>query len=425
MRLTLILGALAATNLLTSLYLNAFAFVALGAGPATDALYASQAIPLFLTALLTIPLRAVIVPLLAGAPPEQFRSGAWSLSVSIVVFAGGLSVLLAAAAPLWVRLLFWGMPPAVRDLTVNLGRIQMIGMGFTLISLVLGNISHAREEFIRVELADFAGSLIAIFLQAWLLPKYGVYAMAWAISLRSAPTALVLAARLRPAPWMSLKNVLRTMRPGILGGLYTKSGFLLDRMLASWAPAGALSVLTFTEKLYIAGMDLTRRTLATPLLSRMAERANAGDAAQFRALGRRGVVSVTVGAAVLLALALTAAGPSFQYLARTGRFTSQNLGLFWHTLLSMGGFLVCGAPATFLSLAFFARHDVKTPTIVTAAAFTLMAVLKVAGFLAFGVLGIAGATSVVTFLSLLVLGHLLNRSLRNGLSPAPMPAAHE
>src|SRR3972149_11623336 len=147
MRQSFLLVFLAASNIGIAFLYQWYVLIQLGPGMETDALFAGMTVPQLVLAVVSGSLAHVLVPLLAGEDADRFRHDAWGFFILVGVFFAAIAVLLYILAPWWVILTVPGFSDAGKDLTIQLTRIQLAGMGFTALSGVQWAAYHARQRF--------------------------------------------------------------------------------------------------------------------------------------------------------------------------------------------------------------------------------------------------------------------------------------
>ena len=427
MKLNVSLGALAAANLFAALAIQWYVVTRLGVGIATDALFAGMAVPQLVLEVVSGSLMHVLVPLLATEDRDRFARTAWGLFLAIGALFSALAVALALSAPVWLRWLLPGFSPDALRLTISLTRIQLIGMLFTALLSVLWSTYHARSRFLWAELTPVLGSVAGFALLAATLPRFGVQAAAWTAVLRSGLAAAFLLPGLGPwrrPEWRSpeLAMAWRRLRPLIVGTSYYKADPLVDRFLASMAPAGALSLLYIGRQIWGAAVQIVNRAVASPMVPLLATRAKAQDWADFRRIFRRRLLWMggLTGAGFLAFLAV--GRPCLQLVIGHGGVTTANVSDLWRIMVALVGILVAGAMGQVTSVSFYAFGDTKTPTRLGMLAFTAYVPAKIAAFFWFGVIGLAAATSLYYFGSLLLQLWALGRAVDRLDSAAPSGA---
>jgi len=403
-----ILAILVSLNLGGGLIIQWYTLAALGVGSETDALFAGLALPHAMLAIIASSFMTVLVPLLSGENELQFRRIAWTFAavtlVGFVTLAAGLALL----APWWVPALVPGMPESTRALTVQLARIQLIGMVCTSIGGVMGAVQRAQHTFIWTEAAPLLATVAAGAVLVVSLPHYGVYAAAWVQVLRVGLHAILLLPGLGRFSGFTrdrrtLTEAWQRMRPLIFGTAYARTDPLVDRGLSSLAPPGDLSLYYLCLQICTAATQLAYNALIAPLVPVLAQQAKAGDWPGFHRARRRSarillwlgagsfVILLAIGTVIIGLDVLPAAAEEWARRAR------------WQ-LVGLVGVLIAGPLGESLRTVFYATGNTSTPVRLDAVVFTFGLVLKVAGFAAFGVWGLALAASTQSLLVVLVLG---------------------
>ena len=184
MKQTVQLGALSAINIGLAFLFQWYVLTHLGPGVETDALFAGMTLPQLVLAVISGSLMHVLVPLLAGEEKEQLRHDAWGFLVLVGAMFGSLAIILYATAPWWIPATLPGFNVAAQTLTVDLTRIQLIGMVFAAINGVQWAAYHARQQFVWAEFTPILASAFALGLLVVALPRYGVTAAAWISTMR-------------------------------------------------------------------------------------------------------------------------------------------------------------------------------------------------------------------------------------------------
>ena len=393
-RLALRLGLIAVLNLIVAFLIQWWTLIAIGPGNQTDALYAALAVPQVLLIVVTGSLTPVLVPLFAGQPRESMHRDAWGFFLLVGGVFLIVSAVLSVSAGLWVPLLFPGFDAVLHRLTVELARIQLVGMFFSTLSAVLIAAYRAHHRFLWPELAQLGVLVLALGVMVWALPKFGIRSAAWIFSLRAVLLVLLLApvlGRFMVPDWGNavFRSAWRRIKPLLAGTTYYKSGPLVDRYLSSFVPPGGLSILYFGQQILDGAHNVVNKALTTPLLTRLVDAAQAQAWREFRRLYLRQAAFVTVLMMSGIAILLTAGKLLLHLLVGHGAVTADNVELLWWLLVCMGGFLIGGGLGQTLSVAFYAVGETRIPTLIGVIGFSVGLLLKVVLFFRWGLSGIA------------------------------------
>lgn len=407
MKQTITLALLAGTNILVTLLFQWYVITQLGVGVETDALFAGMAVPQLILLVVSSSLTHVLVPLLATEDAGTFRQNAWGFFLGISGVFSVLAILLCVTATYWVPWLVPGFSKAGQSLTVTLTRIQLLSMILTASVSVLWSVYHARQRFIWVELSTLISSAIGLVLLFKILPVYGVVGAASLIVLRSGLQVLWLMPGLGRWQWPdwnspAMREGRRRIRPLLLGTAYSRTDLLVDRLLASMAPAGGLSLLYIGQQIYGVANVVAEKAISSPMVPVLATQAIAGDWPKFRRTYQHRLLAI--GGLTLLGyiLLLLIGERILNLLIGHGGVTSDNVHLLWLIMVALVGFFIAGAMGVVTSRTFYAMGDTRTPTRMSIVTYTLYVPVKVFGFYRYGLLGLAVVTSGYLFLNLVI-----------------------
>ena len=420
-RLAVILGGLAGVNILLAFFYQWYVLITIGPGCQTDAFFAGMAVPQLFLAVVTGSMTQVLVPLLATEDQDNFHKEAWSFFQGIGFIFGILAVLLFATATTWVPWTVPGFDPETKLLTILLVRIQLVGMVFMALNGVAWSVYHSRQEFVWAEISPILGTLGGLAFLLWGWPRFGIIIAVWATVLRAAIQRILLLPGMggyRAPDWRTntVREAWRRLYPLLLGSTYYKPGDLVDRFLASMAPAGQLSLLHFANQIYLAGTLILSKALAAPMVPLLAKRASEREWFSFRKIVSNRLLW-TLGITLAVFMCIFFSGTSvLSFLFGHGRFTiGEVLTLRW-LLVALVGVWVGGALGQILSSSFYAKGNTRTPTKIGIFGFTIGLGMKVVGFLYWGILGIAVGTSLYYLLNAFLLKLALQQSLNKRIS---------
>jgi len=407
MKQTVTLALLAGANILVTLAFQWFVITQLGVGIETDALFAGMAVPQLILLVVSSSLTHVLVPLLAVEDETTFQQNAWGFFLGISGLFAALAALLFLTAAYWVPWLVPGFSKGGQQLTVSLTRIQLLSMIFTASVSVLWSVYRARQRFIWVELSTLLSSVIGFALLLKVLPVYGVVGASLLIVLRTGLQAVWLLPGLGKFCWpdwssTAMREAWRRVRPLLLGNSYYRTDQLLDRFLASMAPAGGLSLLYLGQQIYGVANVVTEKAIAAPMVPQLAQLAGAARWPEFRRAYQRRLLAMA-GLTVLGYAGLLVVGERIlNLLIGHGGVTKDNVHLLWLIMVALVGYFVAGAMGFVTAPTFYAMGDTRTPTRMSVIIFTLYIPAKVFAFMKYGLLGMAWVTSAYLFLNVAI-----------------------
>lgn len=407
MKQTLTLASLAGTNILVTLLFQWYVITQLGVGIETDALFAGMAVPQLILLVVSSSLTHVLVPLLATENEITFRQNAWGFFLGVSALFTMLALALFVTATYWVPWLVPGFSQPAQLLTVSLTRIQLVSMIFTASLSVLWSVYHARQKFIWVELSALLSSLISLLLLIKILAIYGVVGAAMLIVLRTGLQIIWLLPGLGRWQWPEwnspgMREAWRRIRPLLIGTLYYRTDLLVDRFLASMAPAGGLSLLYIGQQIYGVANVVAEKAIAAPMVPLLAIQAGAAKWPAFRRSYRQRLLAMGGLTGLGYIILLVVGERILNLLIGHGGLTKDNVHLLWLIMVALVGVFIAGAMGVVTSKTFYAMGDTRTPTRMSIVTYTLYVPAKVIAFMQYGLIGLAVVTSIYLFVNLII-----------------------
>jgi putative peptidoglycan lipid II flippase len=419
---------------LTGLVRQVMVLAAFGTSAELDAFVAAVRFPTLLFSLLAGgALASAFVPTFTGMLSADDRPGAWRLASSVgnSVFLGltGFAAIGFALAPWLVpQVIAPGFAdPAQISLTVDLLRILLLApVLFGLSGLVMG-VLNAHQHFLLPSLAPAMGNVGTIAGVVFLVPKYGIYGLAWGFVLGALlhlaiqlPGLRRRRARYHPTLGLrdpSVRQVFRLMAPRLLSVGIVEINFLVNAIIASALPTGSLTALTNAFAIMLMPQALIAQSTAIaalPTFSAQAARGALGELRLTLARTLRGVLFLAMPATLGLMLLRT---PIVAMLFERGAFTAESTELVSWALLWYAVGLPAHALLEVIVRAFFALKDTLRPVLVSLVAMGVNIVLSLTLTTAFARLGwqpvggLALANSLATTIEATVLVVLIRRRL--------------
>lgn len=400
----------------------------LGAGPTADAFFVAFKFPnLFRRLFAEGAFAAAFVPMFSGLlttagekAARRFAEESFAaLFAALMVFVCAVEILMPYAmiglAPGFIR------DPAKFALAIELSRITFPYLLFISLVALMGAVLNAHERFAAAATAPVVLNIVLIGAAlgwhlvagtparglAWGIAVAGVLQFAW-LGLALARHGFIIRLRV-PRLTPEVRRLLRLMLPVAFGAGVYQINVLVDTMIASLLPSGAISYLYYADRVNQLPLGVIGIAVATALLPLMSRQIRAGDEAdalhsQNRALEFAAFLTLPAAFAMV-----AAAGPIISGLFGRGLFgaTAQSA-----TAMALAAFAL-GLPAhvlvKILSTAFFAREDTTTPVRVGVGALVLNVVLNLALIWPLAHVGIALATSISAWANAGCLAWLLHR----------------
>jgi len=413
---------------------------AFGTSAEIDAFYAANRIPEILFNLMAGgALASAFIPTFTTFLTRKDPDGAWRLASSIswlVILTLTVVSLLAWLIAPWLveRILTPGFEAQAQiNLTVKLLRIMLISPVIFGVSGLIMGILNAHQRFAAPALAPAAYRFGIIFSLLVLVPRLGVFGLAWGSVLGSLlhlllqiPSLIRISPRLFPGLGLgnpAVREVGRLMAPRLIGVAVVQLNFLINTIIASGLPEGSLSSITYAFQIMLMPEIVIAQAIAIAALPTFSAQVASGDLDDLRSslmVTLRGLVYLALPASLGLMLLRE---PVLDLLFRGGEFQLESTSMVSWALLWYAAGLLGHSILEIITRAFYAMNDTRTPVLVGTAAMTLnagLSLLFASLFTGWGLMphgGLALANSLATALESAALLLLMRRRL-NGLQTA-------
>ncbi len=392
-----------------------------------DAYFAAFNVPDFIFNILAGgALGSAFIPTFTAALAVGDQKRAWQLASAIIniVFIAltAIAALFALFAPQIVAATVGrGFAPSEQALTTDLMRWMLVTpVVFGTSGIVMG-ILNSHQHFALPALAPVMYNAAIIAGAIALAPTMGVYGLVVGVVSGAFLHLLIqvpwlLRAQMQYSPMLGANNadvreVGRLMLPRALGIAAVQINFLVNTILASGLPVGAIAALSYAWRVMLLPVGIVGQSLGTavfPTLSGQTARRETDDFRQTFSKAFRSTLFLSIPASVALFLL---AAPITALLFQRGEFGAQStaetawalqfysIGLFAHSGLEI------------LTRAFYAMHDTKTPVLVGVVAMGVNIALSLVLIAPIAQGGLALANSIATILETGTLFFLLRQRL--------------
>lgn len=409
----------------------------LGAGPLADAFFVAFKLPnLFRRITAEGAITNAFLPAYASAEQSGGASAAARLAaeIQITLLWGvvAITLLLELAMPLVITLLAPGFDDSGERFanTVTLARITMPFLPMISMVSFWAALTNANNRFFGGAAAPILLNLMLIFgaVASALSSAFGVIPLALALPVAGVLQMLLMQRLLKAIDkrprwglWPKIstagKAMWRRFFAAVVGAGGMQLNLLIDTILASILPVGAISALYYADRIAQLPLGVIGIALGTALLPRLSRLEAAGDHAEVQLVLARGVQMGLFFACPAMVGAVLLAEPIITGLFGYGAMAASGMMIPTAYVLMAYG---VGIPAFILSKifqpAFYAAHDPKTPLKITmlTVVFNLIASLILMQVL--GVAGLALATSLASWFSVVIMIVLLTRRGRIGVA---------
>ena len=397
----------------------------LGAGPAVDAFEGAVAIPLALSAMVTLPLGAVLIPLVTRSRQQRGDPAAWESAgtvAGVVMLVTTIVAGVLTATRVSVLSSLYSLSPG--ELAIGADVLSIVAWLVPLNALIALSqaLHHWRGWFALPAAAGVLGPGATLGMLALARGPVTVQLLAQAMVVGAAVNAILQMPILMRLRWRWSSETLsaagRLVGPVLLSAIYWRIDPLIDRSIGSAFDEGTLASLGYCSRVTNAMAALAAGGLSVVAFPRMSTAAAEGD----RQLALE--TSKAVGASLLILIPLATSWFVFgdaiiRDLFEGGLFTPADTARVALFIRCAIGVVIGGSIGEILGRAFYAGHDTLTPALIGTSCVTVGFALKWVFSRTWGPSGVLIASSVAMVasagLQFLVLRRRLGTDLRTSL----------
>ncbi|XDZ65577.1 murein biosynthesis integral membrane protein MurJ [Alphaproteobacteria bacterium LSUCC0684] len=422
------IGGLTALSRILGFMRDILLAVVLGGGPVADAFFVAFKLPnLFRRMTAEGAMTNAFLPAYAKAEkesPAAARRLAEEVQITLLWALVLITIVMELAMPLVITFLAPGFTDEGGrfETAVLLARITMPYLPMISLVALWAAITNASNHFFGGAAAPVLLNLVLMAgaVMAGLLAGVGAVPVAVAVPVAGLFQMVLLQRMLvrvdRLPRWMILprisdagRRMWRSFFSAAIGAGGMQINLLVDTILASLLPIGAISALYFADRIAQLPLGIIGIALGTALLPQLSRLEASGDGeAVIRTMGKAiylGMFFALPAMAGAICLAEEIIGGLFAY----GAFDPARITPVAEVLIAYGVGIPAFILAKIMQPAFYAAHDPKTPLKIS---FATILINLVASLLLMRVLGAAGlalATALASWVSVLVMGAILNR----------------
>lgn len=399
----------------------------MGAGPIADAFFVALRLPNFFRRMTAEGAFSVsFVPLFTKSLQQdgldearQFANQTMAMMLAILI---PFSLLAMLFMPQVLRVLAPGfsMADGRFDMAVTLTRITFGYLLFMSLTAMAGGMLNALDKFAAFATAPVLFNVMQILflLIASRFPTPG-HAMAWAVFVSGILQFIwmlwclrrnnIKLQFVRPKLTPKIRRLFQLMGPGMIGASAVQINVLVDTIIATMLPTGAVSYLYYADRLNQLPLGLIGTAVGTALLPKLAQRIASGAHDSANNLFNR-ALEWTFMLALPAATALACISvPIIRTLFERGEF---DVSASMPTARALTAYAL-GLPAfvtvKVLSTVLYAREDTKTPVRITMTCALLNIILCLILIWPLFHAGIALATSIAGWIQAVMLYRVIQR----------------
>ncbi|MDP2365005.1 MAG: murein biosynthesis integral membrane protein MurJ, partial [Ignavibacteria bacterium] len=390
-----------------------------GAGDTLDIYYAAFRIPDLIFNLLVLgALSAGFIPAFTNMikdDQEGEHPTAWRLTNNILNLLGLTMVVLMVLgivfAPWLMKLVTPGFSGEKLSATVALTRIMFLSPLLLGLSSVLGGVLQSMKRFLVYSLSPIFYNLGIIFGAYFLVPRFGVWGLAWGVVLGSLLHAVVQIPTMRHLGWRyqfifdwrdkGVRLILRMMTARTLALAINQINLVIVTVMASLLASGSLTIFNLANNLQSFAVGIFGISFAIAVFPALSAAAFDKEKLIKRlAATARQILFFIIPSTVII---LLLKAEIVRVILGSGRFDWQDTILTMNSLSFFAISFFAQALIPLFTRVFYARHDSKTPFYIGLAATAVNIALSWWLGRLWGVAGLALAFSLSSILNFIIL----------------------
>lgn len=383
-----------------------------GTGGISDAYVAAFRIPdLLFLVIMAGSFGSAFVPVFAGFMGRGEHERAWRLASAVLTWSVLLVAAMAAlifilAGPLVRYVVVPGLEPQFQETTVNLMRLLLLSPMLLGLGIASKGILEAQDRYVLPALAPLVYNLSIIAGGLFLVPYFGIYALAIGVVVGAACHFAVqvpglVRSGIQFSPTLDrttegLSTVWKLLLPRVLGQAAFQINFIVVTFFASNVNNGAAAALNFAWQLLMLPHGVLALSISTVIFPSMSRLYDQGRLDELRAMffqAMRPLFFLTVPASIGL---YAFREPIIRVTLRFGSFDERSVQLVASAVAFFAMGLVFYAFVEVLTRVFYAMRDTKTPVIAGLATIALNIVLCAVLVGPLGIAGLALSLSLTT-----------------------------
>ncbi|HME45198.1 MAG TPA: murein biosynthesis integral membrane protein MurJ [Syntrophorhabdales bacterium] len=347
------------------------------------------------------------------------------MNVAIIITALASIFLLVASGPV-MRLIAPGFSMEERYVTRCLFIIMIPVIPLHAMLSVMKAFLNAKEQFAAPELSGIIWNIIFILAALTISGTIGIYSLAVGVALGAVAQIILQIPYLRglgihyrmtlPLDHPSLKEAKRLFTGALIATSVVPINSFIGRSMASYLPEGGVASLAYAFRIFLFPYSLFAVSIYTVLFSKLSRLFHEEDWKGIDAHVDSSLVLVCITLVPSTIFLCVAGDVLVKLLYQRGAFTLKDTLMTYRALSGYSVGLIFYALSISFGRIFNARHDMKTPARVGITSIGLNVILVYLLMMPLGNLGVALATSIVSFYNFSVLYVLYRR--KTGYRPS-------
>ncbi|NIN68140.1 MAG: murein biosynthesis integral membrane protein MurJ [Anaerolineae bacterium] len=393
-----------------------------GLGAETDAFFIALTIPQLLASILGTSINPVMVPLFSATRVQAGEEENWRLFSNLInlstIFLAVVALVGVLCSPLLMFVSAPGLEDASRQVAISLNRVLFAVVVMAGLAEIMKAMLNSQRRFAVPAAASFVQYVVVVFVILLLGGGLGIHAVAIGYVLGYVLQVLALAAAVlilggRYYPMLNTRDPTvrqagRLFAPLVIGDGLNQSSIWIERLLASFLPAGSVSALVYARRVLRVLTQALVNSVSRALLPRLSVLASKANLKELRHATLFGI-KLTFGLCVPVAVGVMVTSTQLiSLLFQRQAFDEKAVSMAASILVLYMPGLAFMALQRVAVASFFASQDTKTPLYIRIGSLVLLVPLELTLFFITGVYGLPLALSLTRVVTA-VAAHLLMR----------------
>ena len=383
-----------------------------------DIYYAAFRIPdLIFNVLIFGAISAAFIPVFTEHLAKNEKEQAFKLANSLISLGAAILIILAIILYIFMPWLSHIIVPNFDSFrmakTVQLSRILLLTPIFFSVSYFIGGMLNSFKRFIAYSFAPSVYNLSIIIAAIFFAGRFGVVSVAWFVALGAflhilvqIPTAVRLGWRFRLLfnyKDSGVVRVARLMIPRAIGMGANNILLVVYTAIASALAVGSIAVFNLANNIQTMPTVVFATSFSTAVFPTLAHRASIGDHESFSSYltrSMRVIIYLLVPSTVIFILLRA---QIIRLILGSGKFSWSDTRMAALTLGWFSFSLVAQGLIPLFAKAFYARHDTRTPTIISVISIIISIAVAYPLSKSMGVAGLALSFSIGSYFNASVL----------------------
>lgn len=396
-----------------------------GTSMAADAYQVATAIPMIIFDAFAVAIALTFVPLytdiLTNKGEKEARVFTQTIAGVVIYLAVGILIISLFLTPLIVTIVAPGFSGEKRELAIILSRVLLPIIIFRVLSGLASGLLNSNQSFFVPASIGFVLNILIISVVILFSRHWGVTALAWGTFFGVAGTFLIQLPKsvqfgfgfnLKPNIFdPNIKRLLMLSLPIFLSSAVNQLSSLIDRMMASTLPTGAISALTYALRLngFVLGIFVV--SVATVFFPALSKLVSEQKFEEFKKTFSTSIKTVTLFVLPMMVGLIVLRTPIIRVLFERGAFDAQATEMTAMALFMFAFGLLGFSLKEILNRIFYSLQDTKTPTVNAVLAVGVNIILNLILIRKMEHAGLALATSISATITVILLLVSLRRKL--------------